>query len=118
MSALAGALPYLAAVWLLVIGLYGVATSRNFVHLTQCLAVAQSSSYLLLLGIGYHDGGTAPIFADVPVGTPAVDPVVQSLALTDVVVSVTVSALLQAIAVQIVKRHGSLDPTELRDMRG
>lgn len=118
MSGLAVFLPYLAAVWLLAVGLYGVATSRNFVHLTQCLAVAQSSSYLLLLGIGYREGGTAPIFADAPVGTPAVDPIVQALTLTDVVVSVTVSALLLAIAVQIVKRHGSLDPTEIREMRG
>lgn len=111
-------LPYLAAVWLLAAGLYGVATSRNFVHLAQCLAVAQSSSYLLLLAIGYRDRAVAPIFADIPPGTRAVDPIVQALTLTDVVVSVTVSALLLAIAVQIFKRHGSLDPAECRELRG
>lgn len=111
-------LPYLGAVWLLVVGLYGVATSRNFVHLAQCLAVAQSSSYLLLLAIGYREGGVAPIFVGIAADTRTVDPIVQALTLTDVVVSVTISALLLAIAVQTFKRHGSLDPTECREMQG
>lgn len=56
-------LPYLAAVCLLGVGLYGVATSRNLVHLTQCLAVAQSSSYLLLLAVGYRTGGAKSTMA-------------------------------------------------------
>jgi multicomponent Na+:H+ antiporter subunit C len=108
----------LVAVWLLVVGLYGAATSRNYLHLIQCLTVAQSSSYLLLLAIGYRPAAGPPIFSDAPVGTPAVDPVVQALTLTDVVVSVTTTALLLAVAVQIDKRHGSLDPAAVHEMRG
>lgn len=111
-------LPYAASVWLFVAGMYGVATSRNLVHLVQCLAVAQSSSYLLLLAVGYRSGGTAPIFAGIPQHRRAVDPIVQALTLTDVVVSVTVSALLLAIAVQVFKRQGSLDPADNARLRG
>jgi multicomponent Na+:H+ antiporter subunit C len=111
-------LPYAVAAWLFLVGLYGVVTSRNLVHLIACLSVAQSATYLLLLAIGYRTGGTAPVFYDVPVGTPAVDPVVQALTLTDVVVGVTVSAMLLALAVQEHKRFGTLDPDELRAMRG
>jgi multicomponent Na+:H+ antiporter subunit C len=111
-------LPYALAVWLFVVGLYGVVTSRHLIHLTVCLTVMQSSSYVLLLSIGYVDRGTAPLFADVPRGTRAVDPVVQALTLTDVVVSATVSALLLALAVQAHKRFGSVDPDELNALRG
>jgi multicomponent Na+:H+ antiporter subunit C len=111
-------LPYAVTVWLFVVGLYGVATSRNLVHMVTCLSVVQSSTYVLLLSIGFRAGGTAPIFLDVPVGTRAVDPVVSSLALTDVVVGATVTALLLALAVQVHKRCGSLDPEELRALRG
>lgn len=111
-------LPYALAVWIFLAGLYGVVTSRNLVHLVVCLTVTQSSTYVLLLAIGYVDGGTAPIFVDVPKGTKAVDPVVQSLALTDVVVSVTVAALLLALAVQVQKHRGTVDPDELHAMRG
>ena len=107
-------LPYLVAGWIVVIGLYGIVTSRNLIHLVISLAVMQSASYLLLLSIGYKKGAQAPVFIDVPVGTPAVDPVVQALTLTDVVVGTTVTALLLAIAVQANKRYGSLDPEELR----
>lgn len=111
-------LPYLIAIWLFVVGLYGIITSRNLIHLIICLAVVQSSTYLLLLAIGYRTGGAAPVFYDIPVGTPAVDPVVQALTLTDVVVEATVTALLLALAVQAFKRFGTLDPEELRPMRG
>jgi multicomponent Na+:H+ antiporter subunit C len=105
-------LPYMVAAWLLLVGLYGIVTSRNLVHAIICLSVAQSSTYILLLSVGFERGGTAPIFLDVPVGTKAVDPVVGALTLTDVVVGATVSALLLALAVQAHKHHGTLDPEQ------
>jgi multicomponent Na+:H+ antiporter subunit C len=111
-------LPYGVAVWLFVVGLYGIITSRHLIHLIVCLAIVQSSTYVLLLSIGYRTGAGAPIFATVPPGTPAVDPVVQALALTDIVVGATVTALLLALAVQVHKRRGTLDPHRLRSMRG
>jgi multicomponent Na+:H+ antiporter subunit C len=111
-------LAYLVAVWLLLAGIYGVVSSRHLVHLVICLSVAQASTYVLLLAIGYRNGGQAPIFGDIPQSTPVVDPVVQTLTLTDVVVSATVSALLLALAVQAHKRFGSVDPDELNALRG
>jgi multicomponent Na+:H+ antiporter subunit C len=110
--------PFLVAVWLLVIGLYGVITSRHLVHLVLCLSVMQASTYVLLLAVGYRTGGRAPIFADIPVGTPVVDPVVQALTLTDVVVEATVSAVLFALAIQAHRRFGTADPDELGELRG
>jgi len=111
-------LPYVVATWVLLVGLYGLVTSRNLIHLVTCLAVVQSSTYLLLLSIGYKKGGEPPVFADRPPSARAVDPVVQALTLTDVVVGTTVTAMLLAIAVQAHKRYGSLDPDEIRRLRG
>jgi multicomponent Na+:H+ antiporter subunit C len=110
-------LPYLVAVWLFLIGLYGIVTSRNLIHAVVCLSVVQSSTYILLLAVGFERGGTAPIFLDRPVGTRAVDPVVAALTLVDGVVGATVSALLLALAVQVYKRAGTLDPEQLRPGR-
>ena len=62
-------LPYLLAAWLFLIGFYGVVTSRHLVHLAVCLTVMQSSTYVLLLSIGYRTGGTSPIFKGIPLGT-------------------------------------------------
>ena len=111
-------LPYALAVWLFVVGLYGVVSSRNLIHLVVCLSVMQSSTYVLLLSVGYVNGGTAPIFADVPKGTRAVDPVVQALTLTDVVVSVAIVALLLALSIQVQKQAKTTDPDQLTELRG
>jgi len=110
--------PYLVAAWLFIIGLYGVISSRSFVHITMCLAVLQSSTYVLLLAVGYKYGAGAPIFASVPPGTTAVDPVVQALMLTDIVVEATVVALLLALAVQVQKASGTVDPDKLLELQG
>lgn len=122
MSNLAGELmrmlPFLVAAWLFLVGLYGIVTSRHLVHLIMCLVVVQTSTYLLILGVGYKLGASAPIFADIPVGTPAVDPVTHALMLTDIVVEATLMALLLALAIQAEERAGSVDPEQLRMMRG
>jgi multicomponent Na+:H+ antiporter subunit C len=110
--------PYFAAAWLFLAAFYAIVTSRNLIHVIVCLAVMQSSTYLLILAVGYRTGGVAPIFvqSEAPPGTPAVDPVGHALVLTDIVVGATVMALLLALAVQVQKRRGTLDPHELRPM--
>jgi multicomponent Na+:H+ antiporter subunit C len=111
-------LPYVVAAWLFVVGLYGIVTSRHLVHLAVCMTVVQSSTYLILLSIGYVNHGSAPIYADIPPVVTAVDPVVQALTLTDIVVESTITALLLALAVQAMKRFDSVDPNQLRQLRG
>lgn len=109
---------YAVAAWLFLVGLYGIVTSKHLVHLCLCLTVVQASTYVLLATIGYRPGATAPVFADIPVGTPAADPIVQALMLTDIVVEATVVALLLAITVQIKKKTGTTDPNECNIIRG
>ena len=84
----------------------------------MCLAVLQSSTYVLLLAIGYRVGGVAPVFADVSPGRLTVDPVVQALMLTDVVVEAVVVALLLAMVVKAHEKSGCDSPDDLRTMRG
>jgi len=112
------ALPYLVAGWICIVGLYGIVTSRNLIHLALCLTVTQSSTYVLLLAVGYVKGGGPPIFKGVKLGTTAVDPVVQSLTLTDIVVSVTVLALILALALDVHENAETMDPDEIAEMQG
>jgi multicomponent Na+:H+ antiporter subunit C len=102
--------PFIVVAWILGVGLYGVVTSRHLVHQIICLIVVQSSTYVLLLGVGYVTGAVAPYFFDVPNHTPAVDP--------DVVVEAAVTALLLSFAIQAYKRFGTLDPQELAALKG
>lgn len=110
-------LPWLVAAWLFACGLFGIVRSTNLIHLTGCLSVCQSSTYVLLLGLGYRWGAGPPVFYDHPPGTPAVDPVMQALVLTDIVIGATVTALLLVIAIQVHKRTGTIDPQRLRPIK-
>ena len=110
---------FAVTVWLLLVGLYGMVTSRNLVHLCLSLTVVQAATYVLLSVIGYRTGRPAGIFTDsISPGTLTVDPLVAALMLTDVVVEATVVALLLTITVKIHKRTGSTDPDHVNVMRG
>ena len=111
-------LPYVLAVFVFLVGLYGIVSSRDLIHLTVCVSVCQSSTYVLLLAIGYRQHATAPVYGDIPSSRRVVDPIVQSLALTDIVVAVAVSSLLLALALRVFDHNGSLDPSHVVGQRG
>ncbi len=108
----------LVVAWVFGVGVYGAIVSRNLIHLAICLSVSQSATYILLLTVGYRHGAGAPIFKGVPLGSPAVDPVVQALTLTDVVVGVTITALILALALDVHRESGSVDPDEIAELQG
>jgi multicomponent Na+:H+ antiporter subunit C len=110
--------PYVVAAWICVVGLYGVVTSRNLIHLGVCLTVTQSATYVLLLAVGYVRHGGPPIFSGVRANVTSVDPVVQALTLTDIVVSVAVLALILALALDVHRHAGTVDPDEIAELRG
>lgn len=111
---------YLAAGYLILLGSYGIVRSRHLVHAIVCLSIAQAGTYVLLIGVGYQQGGaTAPVFGSTTKPTlHVVDPLVQAMTLTDIVVSATVTALLLALAIQVNKRQHTVDPDELSALRG
>lgn len=112
-------LPYALAFWLFIVGCFGISQSRNLIHTILCLTVVQSSTYVLLLSIGFKAKAGAPIYSSTnPPSSASVDPIVQALTLTDIVVGATVTALLLALTLQISRRKGTIDPRELRPMRG
>lgn len=112
-------LPYAVAAWILLIGLYGLVTSRNFVHAVLCLSVMQSSTYVVLLSIGFKRHAGAPIYSlPTPPGSPSVDPTMHALSLTDIVVGATVMALLLAMTMQVHRKTNSVDPRKARSLQG
>ena len=113
-------LGYVVAAWLLLIGALGIVRSRNLIHSVVCLSVAQAGTYVMLLSVGFQKNAPPPVFG-APASKPSLavtDPLVQAMCLTDIVVSATVTALLLALTIQIFKRHGTVDPDELRSLRG
>lgn len=110
---------YAVAGWLILAGAFGMVRSRDLVHSVVCLSIAQAGTYVLLLAVGYQWGAPAPVFGSTSKPSRhVVDPVVQAMTLTDIVVAATVTALLLALAIQVSKRQGTVDPDQLSALKG
>jgi multicomponent Na+:H+ antiporter subunit C len=118
MTAVVDWLLYAVPCWLVALSLYGMATSRNLIHLVICLGVFHAGVLVLLLAVGFHRDATGPVFDDIPLGHAVTDPVMQAIAITDVVVGDAVLAVLLALSGKIYTRFGTLDPGQLKAIRG
>ncbi len=113
------AAPYVLATLLLCTGIWGIVYQRTMIGQVVAFGVAQSSTYVLLLSIGFRYGAAAPILVSTTAGrTPTVDPVVQALCLTDIVVSATTTALLLVFIGRIGEGSASIDPDQPSEARG
>ncbi|MBQ4316082.1 MAG: NADH-quinone oxidoreductase subunit K, partial [Oscillospiraceae bacterium] len=53
---------YVVAVLLLVLGLYAVCTQTNLIKVVLGLGIIDYGINLLIVSVGFNDGGTAPIY--------------------------------------------------------
>lgn len=79
--------PYCVAAWLVLIRAFGIVRSRNLIHAVVCLSVVQFGTYVLL-AVGFRRDSVPPRFSgpNVPHPNLVVDPVVQAMTLTDIVI--------------------------------
>ena len=113
---------YSMCLLLILIGLYGVVVSRQTLKMVLGLVIMNHGVHLLLLLIGYREGGQPPIvdhgvrMAEFANG--AVDPLPQAVVLTSIVIGLGLLALMVAICVRLYERYGTFDVTEIRRLRG
>ncbi len=115
------AINFIAAITLFLLGVYGVVTQRNLVRIMLNLGLMESSTYLMLISLGYRANSTAPIFYEakiVPGQTPTVDPIVQALALTSVVIGVVTLAMALSLIIHLARHYRTLDARRIRELRG
>ena len=113
---------YSLCLLLILVGLYGIVASRQTLKIVLGILILQHGVHLLLLLIGYRDGGSPPIMdaGETVAGfaAAAVDPLPQALVLTSIVISLGVLALLVAICIRLYERYGTFDITEMRRLKG
>lgn len=109
---------YVTSFALIIIGLYGLLTRRNLIHMVIGLNVADLGVNLFLVTVGYVDGAAAPIFtSDVGAGATMVDPVPQALVLTAIVIGFGVTALALTLVMRIYASRGTVDTARLRGLK-
>jgi multisubunit Na+/H+ antiporter MnhC subunit len=106
---------------LILIGLYGALSNQNILRMIVAFTVADTGVNLVILGVGYMSGRTAPILdVAVPAAEAAariIDPVPQALVLTAIVIGVGVTALMLAYAYRLYEKKRTLDISKFTELK-
>ncbi|MFC1658156.1 sodium:proton antiporter [Candidatus Omnitrophota bacterium] len=109
---------YLLCLVLFSIGIYCILRKRNLIKIIIGLAIIEYAVNLLFILVGYRMHGRAPILAKDQEVLNMVDPLVQALVLTAIVIGLAVTALIVAIAIRIYEKYGTFDITKIKQLRG
>ena len=109
---------YLLCLTLFCVGLYGAVRKRNLIKIIIGLVIMEYAVNLFLVLIGYRLQGRAPILASDQQVINMVDPLVQSMVMTTIVIGLALIMLVVAIAVRIYEKYGTFDITKIRKLRG
>ncbi len=99
-----------AAVILFGVGFSTLLFHRNLIKKLIGMNIMDTGTFLLLASMGYIRGRRAPIIENgVTDASAYINPVPAGLVLTGIVVSVSVTAVMLALAVRLYKRYHTLD---------
>lgn len=108
-----------AAVILFCIGFSTLLLHKNLIKKIIGMDIMDTAVYLLLASQGYIEGRTAPIVVNGVQSVEAyINPIPAGLVLTGIVVSVSVSALMLALAVRLYYRYHTLNLDEIIALAG
>lgn len=105
----------IAAIALIVLGLYGILSQRNIIKIIISLNVMEIGLNLFIISVGFVEGGLAPIFTSQNNSSTLnfVDPLPQALVLTAIVIGVGTTALGLALAKKIYSKYGTFELDEM-----
>ncbi|MCX5678831.1 MAG: sodium:proton antiporter [Candidatus Omnitrophica bacterium] len=109
---------YFLCLVLFAIGLFCVVRKRNIIKIIIGIGIMEYAINLFFVLVGYRTHGRSPIFARDQMVTNMVDPLPQSVALTAIVISLSVTLMLVAVAIRIYERYGTFDITKINRLKG
>ena len=114
------AVNYTGAFLLVVLGMYCMATKHNLIKIGIGMGLVDYGANLLIVSVGFHAGGTAPIFtiSELTRASFFVDPVPQALTLTSIVIGACTTAMTLSLCMMMKKQYGTLDTREIRRLNG
>lgn len=109
---------YFLCLILFCIGLYCILRKRNLIKIIIGLGIVEYAVNLFFILVGYRMHGRAPILSKSQEVLNMVDPLVQALVLTAIVIGLASTALIVSIAIRIYEKYGTFDITKIRKLRG
>jgi len=109
---------YLLCLVLFSIGLYCVLRKRNLIKIIIGIGIMEYAINLFFILAGYRAHCHAPIFAHNQIIKEMADPLPQAIVLTAIVIGLSVTLLLVAVAIRIYEKYGTFDITKIDKLKG
>jgi multicomponent Na+:H+ antiporter subunit C len=103
----------IAALGLMLLGLYALLTTKHIIKMIVGLNVFEVGLNLFIITIGYVKGGIAPILTDSNSIKDFVDPLPQAIVLTAIVIGFGITAVALMVARKIHETYGTYDINEI-----
>lgn len=112
-------IPYILCLVLFCVGLYGLIVKKNLLKIIISFVIMDNALNLFFIVLGYKKGAGFPIFLKNNINqTNMVDPVPQALVLTSIVIGLSVTILMVAVALRIYEKYKTFDITEIKNLKG
>ncbi len=103
---------------LILIGLWCLLSNKDMIRMIVGFSIFDLGVHVVMLSIGYINGGTAPIIESLSdTGTTYVDPVPQALVLTAIVIGLGITAFMLTYAVNMYEKKGSLHIDKYEELK-
>lgn len=111
---------YIGSFLLIGLGIYCMVAKKNLIKICIGMGLVDYGANLLIVSVGFNDGGTAPIFsiAELTRESFFVDPIPQALTLTSIVIGACMTAMTLSLIMMLKKQYGTLQSDEIRRLRG
>ena len=109
---------YLLCLVLFSVGLYCLARKRNIIKIIIGIGIMEYAANLFFVLLGYRTEGRSPVYAHDQVIKNMVDPLPQAVVLTSIVLGLSVTLMLVAVAIRIYERYGTFDITKITKLKG
>jgi len=111
---------YGSAIIVMLIGFYAVLVKKSLLKIVIGLSIVDSGLHLLIVSLGYLKNGTAPIFSQgflELADKPMVDPLLQALVLTAIVIGFGVTAVALSLVIRLWRHHHTLYIDEIKNLK-
>ena len=109
---------YLLCLVLFSVGLYCVLRKRNLIKIIIGISIMEYAINLFFVLTGYRAQGRSPILSNDQVIENMVDPVPQAAALVAIVIGLSITLLLVAVAIKIYEKYRTFDITKINKLKG
>ncbi|MDP3790783.1 MAG: sodium:proton antiporter [Candidatus Omnitrophota bacterium] len=109
---------YILCLILFLEGLYCVVRKRNLIKIIIGIGIMGYAVNLFFVLIGYRQNSRSPIFATDQVIKSMVDPFPQAIVSTVIVIGLSLTLVLIAMAIKIYEKYGTFDITKINNLKG